>query len=131
MTTLLDSADIIFKDCFKLKSNESVLIVTDDNKADIAQVFLEKARALVKDATMISMKELSVNGEEPPVSIAGAMSCSDVVLCITSKSMTHTKATKSAIMAGARVASMPGITKEMLTRTIDVDYSKMRANAQK
>jgi leucyl aminopeptidase (aminopeptidase T) len=50
----------------------------------------------------------------------------DVILIATTKSLSHTNARKNATNAGARIASMPGITKEILQRAIDVDYEKMK-----
>lgn len=38
---------------------------------------------------------------------------SDVVVCVTEHSLTHTQARMTAAAAGARVATMPGITEEM------------------
>ncbi len=54
------------------------------------------------------------NGVEPPVEIARAMLESDVVFAIASFSLTHTDAREEACRKGARVASMPRFSPEML-----------------
>tara|TARA_Y100000310_G_C20446492_1_gene698679 strand:+ start:32 stop:817 length:786 start_codon:yes stop_codon:yes gene_type:complete len=65
------------------------------------------------------------NGEEPPEAIAKAMKEYEVILLITKKSLTHTKATHEAAKGGARIASMPGITEETAHRTLAIDYSEL------
>ena len=49
----------------------------------------------------------------------------DVVFAPTMYSITHTFARKRASKRGARIATMPGITRDMFERCIDIDYEKM------
>jgi leucyl aminopeptidase (aminopeptidase T) len=51
----------------------------------------------------------------------------DVVLCPTAKSLTHTDARRSASAKGVRVATFPGITKEVMVRGMNADYKKIAA----
>jgi aminopeptidase len=53
------------------------------------------------------------------------MSSMDVVLCPTSKSMTHTDAKRNAQAKGVRVATLPGVTEEMMVRCMNADYHKI------
>jgi leucyl aminopeptidase (aminopeptidase T) len=46
----------------------------------------------------------------------------DVVLMATSKSLSHTRARKEANNRGARVASLPGLTEEVMARTLSSGY---------
>ena len=62
---------------------------------------------------LLVMKEREVSGQEPPKAVAEAMKAADVVIAPTAKSLTHTSARIEAAAAGTRVATMPGITKEM------------------
>jgi leucyl aminopeptidase (aminopeptidase T) len=55
----------------------------------------------------------------------------NIVLMPTSHSLSHTKARHAACDAGARVASMPGITPEMFARTMGADYDVVAARSQK
>jgi leucyl aminopeptidase (aminopeptidase T) len=50
------------------------------------------------------------------------MATVNAVLAVTSKSITHTAARRAATAAGARVATMPGITSDCLVRTMNADY---------
>lgn len=54
------------------------------------------------------------SGKEPPRRTADAMKKHDVVLAITSFSLSHTNGREEATDSGCRLASMPGFTAEML-----------------
>ena len=70
----------------------------------------------------------AVNGEEPPAPVAAAMAAANVVLCPTTKSLTHTQARKAAAAAGARIATMPGVTMDMLHEgAMTADYEQVSA----
>src|SRR5699024_11455009 len=47
---------------------------------------------------------------------------SDVVLCPTTKSLSHTRARSRANEAGARVATLPGITEDVFRTGLSTDY---------
>jgi aminopeptidase len=68
-----------------------------------------------------------INGEEPPKLIAEAMVRSDVVVAPTVTSITHTTARRNACKAGARVATMPGITEEFFVRGLSANYDELIA----
>ena len=114
----------ILVDCMGLKKGERVLVVTDTEKKEIGEILFQEAVKL-GDAMLIVMKPTGRHGAEPPKEVAYAMEKFDVVLCPTLYSLTHTKARKRACDKGARIATMPGITKDMFLRAIDVDYKKM------
>jgi leucyl aminopeptidase (aminopeptidase T) len=46
----------------------------------------------------------------------------DVVLCPTSKSLTHTDARRAASAAGVRVGTLPGVTEDIMVRCMNADY---------
>jgi leucyl aminopeptidase (aminopeptidase T) len=51
----------------------------------------------------------------------------DVVMCPTSKSLTHTDARRAASAAGARIATLPGVTEEIMIRCMNADYPSIAA----
>ena len=54
------------------------------------------------------------------------MKAADVVIVPTAQSLTHTNARIEAAKAGTRVATMPGITKEMFSRgAMTADYNEV------
>ncbi|MEE8402974.1 MAG: aminopeptidase, partial [Candidatus Hydrothermarchaeaceae archaeon] len=59
--------------------------------------------------------------------VSEAMKCADVVIIPTSMSLSHTEARRKACEAGARVASMPGITEQMFGRGgLTADYEEVK-----
>ncbi len=119
---LLDAAVIAVKDCLKIKKDELLLVVTDTNLKEIGESLVVAGRSLGTRAIIMEMPPLSRNGEEPPEPVTKAMMHSDVVVAPTTMSLTHTAARREACKAGARVATMPGITKETMVRCLNADY---------
>jgi len=117
---------IVLEDCLDVKEKETVLIVTDDNKLAIGESLYDEAKAMKAEAMLMVMKPRKVSGEEPPLAIAEAMKAADVIICPTTSSLTHTNAKINAVKAGARFASMPGITEEMFMEgAITADYNEV------
>jgi leucyl aminopeptidase (aminopeptidase T) len=114
-----------FLDCLNLKKEETVLVLTDDQSFELGDALYQKAKELANTAHLLLMPVAKVNGEEPPASIAELMTRYDVVVCPTAKSLTHTDAKRKACARGARVATMPGITTAVFTRTMMADYGKI------
>jgi leucyl aminopeptidase (aminopeptidase T) len=130
MVKLQQSANIILNKCLKVKKGESVLIITDNNRINLAHILLKQAQKLTK-AKLINIPIGERNGEEPPKYAAREMKIHDVILILTTRSLTHTKASRDALKTRARIASMPGITKEMLERAIDVNYKELEKQTKK
>ena len=72
------------------------------------------------------MAERITHAGEPPASIAAAMAAADVVLAPTIQSLSHTASRKAASEAGARIATLPGVTEEMLARVMSADMPELR-----
>jgi leucyl aminopeptidase (aminopeptidase T) len=125
MEELRESAKIALGDCMALRDTETLLVVTDDKTFEIGSALFEVGKNIAKDSFLLVMPEREVNGQEPPDAIADLMVKHDVVICPTAKSLTHTDARRSACKAGARVGTMPGITKEVMIRTLKADYHKI------
>lgn len=107
------------------RAGESVLVIDDvrDNVVSIA--LMEAANTLGLEAIRMTMRPRERSGQEPPEAVAMAMHGADIVLIPTSWSLSHTRARQAACTAGARVASMPGITEAMFARTLTADYEKV------
>jgi leucyl aminopeptidase (aminopeptidase T) len=61
------------------------------------------------------------------VAVAELMKAVDVVLCPTSKSLTHTDSRRAASAAGTRIATLPGVTDEIMVRCMNADYCQIAA----
>lgn len=73
------------------------------------------------------------HGQEPGVEIADQMRQTDVLVCLTTYSLSHTNAREAATKAGVRVASMPGFTHAMLAEggPMAVDYNQVAADCRR
>lgn len=114
MRRLLKGAKIAVETCMGVKPREAVLVVTDPARLRIAEALVEAAKKARADAMLMCMQARSRHGEEPPKPVERAMAASDVVLAPTTYSLSHTQARLRACRAGARVATMPMITEEMM-----------------
>lgn len=124
--TKLDSASrIAIRECMGAKKKESILIITDELKNEIGYSLYKNALELGHKALYIEMKSGKINGEEPLAEIAGLMQKFDVVFCPTAKSLTHTDARRNASAKGVRIATFPGITKDVMIRGMNADYKKI------
>jgi len=122
----LDQASVIaIKTCMKVRKNEKILVVTDELTNEIGYSLYNNAAELGYQALFVQMKSGKINGEEPPREVAELMMKYDVIFCPTAKSLTHTDARRAASENGARVATFPGITKEIMIRGMNADYNKI------
>jgi leucyl aminopeptidase (aminopeptidase T) len=112
------------KNAIMLKPKERVLILYDKPKFEIAKIFAKACSDRQARLDLIELSGLKETSREPPKDIVKLMKESDVVLGITTISLTHTQAVRRAVKKGARVATMPGITKKMFP-ALGVDYRKM------
>ncbi len=115
-----------------IKREEQVLLVTDTAMLGQASMLREALGELSAEVVEVRMSPRRMHGEEPPACVAAAMAAADVVVAATSRSLSHTSARRRACEAGARVASMPGITEEMLTSGgMLADYEEVRELAER
>lgn len=128
---LFDAAVIAVKDCLKVTKGESFLVVTDTELKEIGEALAEAGRSLEAESVLMVIPPLSRNGEEPPEMVSTAMAKSKAVIAPTSKSLTHTAARRNACSAGARVATMPGITKDTMVRCLNADYYAIAERTKK
>ena len=127
LTKLDKASQIAIRDCMGAKKKESVLVITDELKREIGISLYENALKLGHEALLVEMKSREINGEEPPSYVADLMKKFDVVLCPTTKSLTHTDARRKASLKGVRVATFPGITKDVMIGGMNADYKKIAA----
>ncbi len=129
--SLKNSTGIVLETCMAVKPGEVVLIITDTaTHLSIASTLYDRAVELGCDPVLMTMEPRGVHGQEPPPAVAEAMAAADVVLAPTSKSLTHTQAKINAKMAGARIATMPGISLEMMgSGGITADFLAIRDTA--
>lgn len=127
--SMKEGALIAVRDCMNVRPNETVLVVTDEVKRDVGRAIYDAAD-LASEAFLLTMKPRETDGQEPPEPVALAMKSVDVVLAPTDKSITHTKAREQACSVGARVATLPGVTSEMMAEGgMQADYGWVEEKA--
>jgi aminopeptidase len=122
---LLSAAQIAVRDCMGVKPGERVLVVTDEPMRTIGYALWQASKDLGAEVLLIEMLPRKTNGEEPPKEVAELMKTVDVVLCPTSKSLTHTDSRRAASGRGVRIATLPGVTEEIMVRCMNADYQKI------
>ena len=125
MPDLSAAVHTVIERCLAVSPGEEVAVIVDPATRTIGEALREGARAAGADAVLAVMDERADNGTEPPGPVAGAMRSADVFIAPTSKSLSHTAARKQASDGGARGATMPGVTEEMLARVMAVDFDLM------
>jgi leucyl aminopeptidase (aminopeptidase T) len=129
MPDLGPAVDTIVNRCLAIKPGEDTLVVADRGTRVIGEALRDAAAAARSDAVLMLMEPRAVDGNEPPRTVAGALAECDVFIAPTTKSISHTVARKRASDAGARGATMPGVTAEMLARVMAVDFDTMAARS--
>lgn len=126
MEKLIEISKNILKNCMGLKQEETLLVITDTLKEEIGYALYKAGLEMGCEALLMSMRVRAVSGEEPPAAVAEAMLHADVIVCPTEESLTHTNAKIKAAEKGARIGTMPGITKEMFTQgAITADFAEV------
>jgi leucyl aminopeptidase (aminopeptidase T) len=119
------------RQCLDLGPDESCLVVTDDERERVGRALYEAARAVTDDAQVVQFPPRDQHAEEPPAAVAAAMREADTFLAPTTKSLSHTRARSAACAAGARGATLPGITEAVFTAGLDADYAEIAAECER
>jgi leucyl aminopeptidase (aminopeptidase T) len=123
----LDSAvRTVVRQCMGVSAGEEVLVICNPVTEEIGALMRIEAQGDGADATVAVISERESHAAEPPRTVAAAMAAADVVLAPTIQSLSHTAARKAASDAGVRIATLPGVTEEMLARLMNGDLDEMR-----
>ena len=128
MSPLRSAAETAIRQCLALEPTESCVVVTDDKREPIGRALYEVASEITDDSVIVRYPPGETHGGEPPEPVATTMAAGDVVLAPTTKSLSHTRARGNANEAGARVATLPGITEDVFTTGLDADYETIAAH---
>ena len=126
MDDLQRAVHTVVHDCVGVKEGEDVLIACNPATIGLAERLRAEAGRIGADGVTCLMADRREDGTEPPPAIAAGMAAADVVLAPTVKSLSHTVARKTATDAGARIATLPGVTEEMLARVMNADMQGLR-----
>jgi leucyl aminopeptidase (aminopeptidase T) len=126
MSEFEQAVGAVVRDCLGVREGEDVLVVCNPSTQRIGEALRAEAADAGGDAVLTVISERASHGTEPPRPVAEAMAVADVVLAPTVQSLSHTAARKRATEAGARVATLPGVTEEMLARVMSADMDGLR-----
>jgi leucyl aminopeptidase (aminopeptidase T) len=121
---LIKAARIVTRDCLGIRKNENVLIIIDETCREIGYALVRAAQEKT-DPILVEIIPRAIHGEEPPGTVAQLLKTCDVFIMPTSKSLSHTQARINANKRGARGATMPGITEQIMVRTLNANYRKI------
>jgi leucyl aminopeptidase (aminopeptidase T) len=111
--------------CLNLGRHERLLVVCDPPCEEIGRAFFDAGRQRSREAVMVEITPRKEDGNEPPGPVGEWFGQFDVAVMPTSKSLTHTQARRTASEKGCRIATLPGITREVFLRTMQVDWNRL------
>ncbi|MDY6771124.1 MAG: aminopeptidase [Candidatus Nanohaloarchaea archaeon] len=128
---LTEGAETAVHQCMDVQDDEEVLIVADDAKMRIARALQEVGREAAAETMLMNTEPTDTSGSEPPAAVAAAMKEADVIFAPTTHSLSHTRARIAACEAGARAATMPGVTEEIFTTSMLADYEAIKRRSRR
>lgn len=124
---MLKGAKTLVDVCTRVQPGETVLVVTDFTKQNIAEAIATIALDRGAEPMVMTMKPRDRAGQEPPLAIAEAMKAADVVFVPVSYSITHTHAVKNAAASGTRLIVMTDFTEEMMVHGgLEADFKAIK-----
>ena len=120
----------IFKRSLGIEKSDKVLIITDNKKLKIAKKFYKSLKKVSNNVSILIKGIGKYHGEEPSKKVSNKMKNNDVVIAVTTHSLTHTNARRNACKKGVRIVTMPGFTEKMLP-TLKTDTMKMLKTGKK
>jgi leucyl aminopeptidase (aminopeptidase T) len=126
VSDLEQAVHAVVVDCMGVREGDNVLVVCNPATIGLGERLRGEAGRNGADAVTMLMTERKTHAAEPPAPVAAAMAAADVVLCPTVQSLSHTAARRLANEAGARIATLPGVTEELLARVMSADVEGLR-----
>jgi leucyl aminopeptidase (aminopeptidase T) len=126
MDELARAVHTVVHRCLAVQPGEDVVVVTDAPLQEVGEALREEAQRAQAEAVLAVMAPRETHGVEPPRTIAEALAASDVFIVPATRSLSHTQARKRATDRGARGATMPTVTADMLARLMAVDFDLLR-----
>ena len=118
----------IFQRSLGIKRKDNVLIITDNKKMKIAKKFKRALKGIADNISIVKIKVDKINTYDAMKPIMKIMLESDVIIAVTTHSITHSDARIAASKKGARIASMPGFTESMMKALQADPYEMLRVS---
>jgi leucyl aminopeptidase (aminopeptidase T) len=131
MSDLERAVETVVGPCLGVSEAEEVVIVADRTTEALGAALRDAATRLGAEAVVAVMEPREVDGQEPPAAVAAALLAAQVFIAPTRRSLSHTRARKAASDAGARGATLPGVTADMLARLMASDFDAMAERSRR
>ena len=131
MDKLEKACEVAITECLAVGKDEMLLIIGDEPSRKIAYSFFNAGGKWAKEVILVEIVPREIHGQEPPSAVADMMKIVDVVIAPTSTSISHTRARMEASLSGTRIATLPGVTEDILLRGMLADYKKIATRSQK
>jgi leucyl aminopeptidase (aminopeptidase T) len=130
MSELERAVATVIDDCLGIRDGEEVVVVVDNATRAMGEALRDAAAQRGAEAVLTVMDPRPRDGAEPPAAVAGALKEANVFIAPTSRSLSHTRARKAASEAGARGATLPGVTEGMLARLMACDFPALQRRSR-
>lgn len=123
----------VMKDILAVREGERVLILTDyERPRTITESLSFAAFAVGAQPLVMIMPRISIGGTEPPPEVAAAMRQATAIVNQCTVSLTHTRAAREALAAGARIANLRNLDEDMmLYGGVTADYVQVKLLSEK
>lgn len=111
---MLRGATKLVRECAEVKKEDIALIVCDYKSFGIANEISRACLAEGAETGMVVYEPGKNHGQPPPEFVGGAMEEATVAFLVTTKSISHTQAVRSARSKGCRIITMPEFQPSML-----------------
>ena len=123
--------DVMMSQCLGLRAGESLLVIGDARSYELSSAMVRAGARHGAEAALALIDIPGARGDEPPPPVAAALAAADAYLAPTSRgSLSHTRARIAATAAGARGATLPGVTGDMLARLMSGDFAELRRRGE-
>lgn len=122
MIPLAKSTRAVLKNCFDLKPDESLLIVTDKSLADVGETIWKTAIRISKNSLLLKFSNGTDN--QLPEAVQGALAQANACLILTSKALDEQTFDK-ARQNGSRILVLQNATRTLTERTFETNYKKI------
>ena len=130
MSDLERAVDTVVRRCLGVREGEQVVVVTDTEKRAVGEALHAGALRAGAEPVLVVMAPREVDGQEPPEAVAAALAGADVFLAPTHRSLSHTRARKRASEGGARGATLPQVTEDVLARLMAADFETLERRSR-
>lgn len=120
---MLKGAMKLARDCGGVGPEDIVAVVCDYESFTVANQVARACLMLGACTNMIVFEPTQRHGAPPPAMVGPAMEKATAAFLVTTKSMSHTQAVKSARAAGCRIITMPEVYPHMLVHgAVEADF---------